>query len=150
MVERLDERFPGLRTSAFRLTSPTTRDYNCIAWAANDATRWWWPDPDPDNDAVYWPPNVPIEEAAHAFAAAFATLGYAACSGEVFEPGFEKVALFAIGSVPTHAARQLPNGRWTSKLGRSEDIEHELNAVSGAAYGAVVLFLKRATNASTP
>jgi hypothetical protein len=150
MVERIEERFPGLQTSPFRVTSPATRDYNCIAWAAGDTTRWWWPDPDPDNDAVYWPSNIPIEETTGAFAAALATLGYAPCSGDEFEPGFEKVALFATGTVPAHAARQLPSGRWTSKLGRSEDIEHELNAVSGAAYGTVVQVFKRATNAGRP
>jgi hypothetical protein len=74
---------------------------------------------------------------------AFATLCYGPSSGEDFEPGFEKVALFARGNVPTHAARQLANGRWTSKLGLREDIEHDLHAVSGDAYGAVVLVLKR-------
>jgi hypothetical protein len=42
-----------------------------------------------------------------------------------------------------HAARQLPGGRWTSKLGNREDIEHDLNAVSGEAYGTVVMVLKR-------
>ena len=51
MVEPIDAIFPGLRNSAYRVTSPAARDYNCIAWAAGDATRWWWPDPDPDNDA---------------------------------------------------------------------------------------------------
>jgi hypothetical protein len=75
MVERIEERFPGLQTSPFRVTSPATRDYNCIAWAAGDTTRWWWPDPDPDNDAVYWPSNIPIEETTGAFAAALATPG---------------------------------------------------------------------------
>ena len=45
--------------------------------------------------------------------------------------------------VPTHAARQMPSGRWTSKLGFREDIEHDLHAVSGDLYGTVVLLLKR-------
>jgi hypothetical protein len=79
--------------------------------------------------------------------ATFTTLGYVPCSGEGPEPGFEKVALFARDGVPTHAARQLLNGRWTSKLGLREDIEHDLHAVSGELYGSVVLFLKRVTTA---
>lgn len=143
MVERIESRFPGLRTSPFRVTSPAMRDYNCVAWAAGDTARWWWPDPNPDDDASFWPPGIPREETVAAFVAAFATLGYAPGSGEELEPGFVKVALFASGAVPTHAARQLPNGRWTSKLGLREDIEHDLHAVSGDAYGPVVRILKR-------
>ncbi|MCG8587287.1 MAG: hypothetical protein MI757_21490 [Pirellulales bacterium] len=44
----------------------------------------------------------------------------------------------------THAARQLPDGRWTSKLGKAEDIEHDsANDVAGGLYGEVVEFMKR-------
>jgi len=151
MVEGLEARFPGLRTSPFRVTSPPSRDYNCVAWAAGDKAHWWWPDPDTDNDIPYWPAGVLREETVHAFVAAFATLGYAPAAGEEPEPGFEKVALFAKDNVPTHVARQLPNGRWTSKLGQREDIEHDLHAVSGEAYGTVVFVLKRqATSQNTP
>jgi hypothetical protein len=79
-----------------------------------------------------------------AFRAAFATLGYAVCAGAEPESGFEKVALFAgAHGVPTHAARQLPSGRWTSKLGELEDIEHALHDLTGLVYGSVVLVLKR-------
>ena len=45
---------------------------------------------------------------------------------ESLEPGFEKVALYALGGVPKHAARQLSSGRWSSKLGDLEDVEHTL------------------------
>jgi hypothetical protein len=142
MVKRIDAIFPGLRTTLFDVTSPATREYNCIAWAAGDAARWWWPDPDPDA-AVYWPSFVPLEETLNAFVAAFATLGYVPCSGEHVENGFEKVALFVADGAPTHAARQRANGRWTSKLGFQEDIEHDLHALSGDEYGTVALLLKR-------
>ncbi len=140
MVEPIKAIFPGLSDSAFQVTSLATRTYNCIAWAAGDTSRWWWPD---HYDSVYWPPGVAMEETVDAFVATFATVGYAACSTEEAEPGFERVALFAKAGVPKHAARQLPSGRWTSKLGLREDIEHDLHAVSGDLYGAVVCFLKR-------
>jgi hypothetical protein len=56
----------------------------------------------------------------------------------------EKVALFADpAGIPTHAARQLASGQWTSKLGQAEDIEHELRALEGEIYGVVALILKR-------
>jgi len=53
------------------------------------------------------------------------------------------VAVFGIGAELTHAARQLDDGTWTSKLGSLEDITHELQALEGADYGHVVLFMKR-------
>jgi hypothetical protein len=143
MVEPIDELFPGLTKSGFLVTSPATRDYNCIAWAADDTTRWWWPDRDPNNDAIFWPESVVAEETLDAFLAVFTLLGYAEGCDEALESGFEKVALFANAGVPTHAARQLPSGLWTSKLGLREDIQHELHALSGAEYGAVVLIMKR-------
>ena len=146
MVDRLDDLFPALRGTGFLVTSPRSRDYNCIAWAAGDTAVWWWPDPDPDNDAIHWPAGVPREETRAAFVAAFATPGYQPCPTEDQEPGWEKVALFAgPDDVPTHAARQLPSGRWTSKLGFLEDIEHALHDLEGVWYGTVVQVLKRPT-----
>jgi hypothetical protein len=49
-----------------------------------------------------------------------------------------------VDGTPTHAARQLPDGTWTSKLGISEDIQHALDDLAGAVYRAVVQILKRA------
>jgi hypothetical protein len=70
-------------------------------------------------------------------------LGYLACNYDQPEAGHEKIALFALASVPKHAGRQLPNGRWTSKIGRMEDIEHSLHDLTGMVYGSVVLVMKR-------
>jgi hypothetical protein len=144
MVERIECLFPGLQNSGFQITSQASKDYNCIAWAAGDDKQWWWPDSDPDNDAVYWPSGVVREETLAAFVAAYATLGYVLCDKDEVEPGHEKIAVFAyLDSFPTHAARQLPTGRWTSKLGSREDIEHALHDLAGERYGVVVQILKR-------
>jgi len=35
--------FPRLTPGNHRITSPPTPDYNCIAWANGDTTRWWQP-----------------------------------------------------------------------------------------------------------
>jgi len=44
----------------------------------------------------------------------------------------------------THAARQLPDGKWTSKLGQLEDITHgTTDVIEGGDYGEVVQFMKR-------
>src|SRR5262249_38721988 len=78
----------------------------------------------------------------------FATLGYVVWQDGSLEPVYEKVALFADDlDHPTHVARQLPSGRWTSKLGRAEDIEHDLHELEGALYGGVVLRTQRRPDA---
>ncbi len=114
----LETLFPGLRGSGHQITSPPCDGYNCIAWAAGPANThgWWWPFGDPAK--TYWPPQVPREETLDAFRQLFALLQYSVCDDDALEPGYEKVALFADDlGVPLHAARQLPDGRWTSKLG---------------------------------
>jgi hypothetical protein len=141
MVAHLDAIFPGLQGQAYQVQSPPTLGYNCIAWAAGDSQNWWWPDEDGQDT---WPAGVARAETLEAFRDAFAALGYVACDREDLEPGFEKIALYATAqAVPKHATRQLANGRWTSKLGGLEDIEHELHDLSGAAYGTVVQVMKR-------
>jgi hypothetical protein len=93
---------------------------------------------------VFWPAGVARAETPDAFRSLFASLGYSDCASEVPEPGFEKVALFTNDqATPTHAARQKNDGRWTSKLGECEDIEHNLRDLEGELYGSVVLVMKR-------
>jgi hypothetical protein len=141
MTDELFDDFPGLRTEFFRRTSPSTPDYNCIAWAAEDALNWWEPD---SIGAYYWPADVPRVVSLEAFQKAYGTLGYHVCPDAAFEPGFEKVAVYASSTgEPTHAARQLPNGRWTSKLGQDVDIEHTLDGLISDVYGAPAVYLRR-------
>ena len=138
------ELLPNLNSGNHRITSPRKNRYNCIAWAANVDTQWWWP-----TRKGFWPPGIPREETLSAFLAAFATLGYEECRNGSLEHGYEKVALYARRNenndlVPTHAARQLRDGRWTSKLGSQEDIEHlEVENVNGPSYGSAVKFMRR-------
>ena len=113
-------------------------DYSCISWAADNGTRWWWP------RDYYWPADCACEETIEAFVEAFSTLGYSPSENELHVEGVEKVAIYAIDDTPTHAARQLGNGWWTSKLGSSFDICHTLKGLQGSSdYGDVVLFLER-------
>jgi hypothetical protein len=142
MSERLKAAFPGLLTTPFQVTSPADPNYNCIAWAVNSTTDWWWP---LESDRrTCWPAGAPREVSIDAFVAALVIIGYTVCSNDSVEQGSEKIALFAdANNVPTHAARQLTTGRWTSKLGQSEDIQHDLRALEGHIYGAVAVILKR-------
>jgi len=130
--------FPRLTPENHRISSPLSTDYNCIAWSAHDTDHWWQP-------GVYWPIETSTSDyGIAALMRVFQSLGYDLCEGYPLEEGFEKVALYGSNQFYTHAARQLPNGKWTSKLGASEDIEHEQpEDVAGGIYGQVVMFMKR-------
>lgn len=116
--------------------------YNCIAWAADDKSQNWWPHPWDDKD-YYWPDGVARTNDMVAFEAGYATLGFSKCDGPEQEDGFTKIAVFAKGGEPKHAARLVRDGVWTSKLGELDDIEHSLNALGGSDYGEPVLFMKK-------
>jgi hypothetical protein len=149
MVNVLEQTFPGLAKGDYRISSPQAKRYNCIAWATGDSGKWWWPGQNVEEE--YWPPTLARVETLDAFRQAFASLGFVACQGTELELGFEKIAFLANNNgEPTHAARQLPSGRWTSKLGFLEDIEHVLHDLEGTEYGAVVLVMKRLLAAAAP
>jgi hypothetical protein len=136
---------PYLTADNSRPTSKETKTYNCIAWAAGENYRNWWPDP---LGVGYWPLGVPRELSIGAFVQAYETKGFRLCIGGTLEVGIEKVAIYGKrtidGTIPTHAALQLPSGNWTSKLGRFEDIEHaDIDAVNGPCYGSVVYYMSR-------
>ena len=79
--------------------------------------------------------------------AAFSTKRYLPCETGDLEDGFEKIAIYADSSTqtPKHAAHQLRDGSWESKLGSGIDIIHEsLAELFGPTYGDEVHFLKRA------
>jgi len=136
------ELFPNRQEKGYDLTSPETPFYNCIAWAAGDTARWWWPDP---NDQYYWPAGIPRHETLQAFILLFKNIGYTVCEDAKYEDAFEKVAIYVddLTGKPTHAARQVAYGRWTSKLGNLVDIEHDINGVSGRRYGSIAAVMKR-------
>jgi hypothetical protein len=126
--------------------TPRLKGYNCIAFAAGDKSRRWWPHP--NKFAFYGPEHLPREvpgaETLPNFINAFAFLGYSCCQHGTLEKGTEKVVIFLKNGHPTHAARQLENGLWTSKCGNSEDIHHKtLEAVEGRVYGKAHTFLHR-------
>jgi hypothetical protein len=138
----LESIFPALAVDGYALSSPDSPAYNCIAWAVGESHRWWEP-------GIYWPVQVGNDLAA--LVRLFASLGYDPCEDEVLESGYEKVALYA-GELDdwTNAARQLPDGWWTSKLGQGADIVHRSpQALEGSAYGQVRAIMKRATTTIT-
>jgi len=173
-LQHLEFGFKNLASAGYEETSkwtgrfPRPGAYNCIAWAAGDPNKdhWWWPDSN-----GYWLSWIkPREVKVFCFIRSFRWLGYRICPNSRREWGFEKVALYAIHEnrcpmplpnslqdleqfwEPTHMARQLPDGDWTSKCGGNEDITHyTLDALesyglrygSGDEYGCPVVYMKR-------
>jgi hypothetical protein len=135
--------FPRLLPGSYRITSPATPDYNCLAWAVGETNRFWGV-----SRGRFWPADLPENNeqvlALPTLERAFATYGFVRSADGFLVEGVEKIALYANDAGWTHAARQLADGRWTSKLGRLVDIEHDTpEAVGGGAYGEVILFLQR-------
>jgi hypothetical protein len=138
--EWMRHHFPNLHGGDFEETSIETDEYNCIAYAAGDDGNWWWPHPD-----GYWPDGVPMVETVDAFIQAFRTRNFELCNNGDVDPQYEKIAIYAdnLGN-PKHAAKQLPSGKWSSKLGISWDISHDAyQGVEGKIYGIVVQFMRR-------
>src|SRR5213595_2734466 len=84
--------FPLL--SSFEVTSPPSKRYNCIAWAAGEDHLWWWP------HGPYWPEGVAKDETIEAFSLAYRRLGYAPCESIELEQGLLKIALYAGSEKP--------------------------------------------------
>jgi hypothetical protein len=134
--------FPKL--VAWVKTSEATRRYNCIAWAMGDVTRFWWPQVGSFSSGTYWPHGIPGAETVAAFLKVFRLVGYRPCANGDLEEGVEKVAIYALGGLVKHAARQLPDGQWTSKLGGGLDITHAtVGELEAGTYGTVVQYACR-------
>jgi hypothetical protein len=74
--------------------------------------------------------------------------GYKETDSGKYQRGFEKIAIYARkDGKPSHVARQVGSGRWTSKLGRGADIEHDnLDRLAGDSkdeYGSIAKILVR-------
>jgi hypothetical protein len=144
--------FPQLRRGDYRVTSDEDEKYNCIAHAAGRDDSWRWP-ADPEIEGVHWPRGVELEETLEAFIHAYETEDYVVCQRRDLEVGVEKIAIYIdADGIPTHAARQLVDGWWTSKLGGWEDIQHETlealeadddEARQGLGYGKVAVIMRR-------
>ena len=138
--------FPGLRNSTFKITSSPDFTYNCVAWVIGITNEWW----EPRYREGTWPDHIPQERTVAAAILALANVSYEECGDGRIEENVEKVAIYGARDQFLHVAKQLPSGRWSSKLGRAWDIEHELEALTSTAnlggpvqYGEVVAYMRR-------
>ncbi len=143
-IEDIEQDFPDLETCEWSVTSEADEGYNCVAWAVHDTQQFW----DPNLIGVrgyYWPPGVPRGDSLNSWIRAFEMNSYKVCENGAPEPGVEKIALYVDNNnIPQHVARQLPDGDWTSKLGKGEDIKHHsLEGLEGDLYGKAAIFMMR-------
>lgn len=75
---------------------------------------------------------------------AYESVGFVICADGSQEEGVEKIAIYSVGDEYMHAALQLASGKWTSKMGPDEDIEHDApENLTGPCFGQVTAFMKR-------
>jgi hypothetical protein len=149
----IKQTFENLKDGEFKKTSSCDPRYNCIAHAAWDCRRKWWPMPQEYvNNDRHWPKEAPPEETEEAFIIAFGLDGYEPCDSAELEEGYEKVALYVSDKAtltspkgtPTHMARQLPCGKWTTKAGDEWDFIHDTpEGVQGKTYGVLKGIMRR-------
>lgn len=143
-AEKIEFYFPLLKGGVgYRDTSEETIVYNCLSWALGIA--WIRYDPQPKCAGYYWFPGVPRKWDEPTIRFLFEKHGYALDNNYDLEEGYEKVVFYSdANGVPKHFARQLPNGKWTSKLGDLNDIEHDtLQSLAIPRYGNPGIVLKR-------
>lgn len=94
----------------------------------------------------YWPDYAPQEDTLYSWTIVFEHHGYRICDGAELEEGIEKVAIYVNTADvrPAHVARQKACGKWTSKIGKGEDIEHDnLEGLEGDFFGKVMRVMGR-------
>ena len=130
--------FPKLSSEGLAIKDKPSERYNCIAYAAGDTAKWWWPD-----GINYWPTWATLDNRIESLNEAFAGLGYEQCQNSDAEEGYQKVALYEVGGKFLHAAVQMPNGLWRSKMGQGPVIEHRSpESLSGGMYGEVTAYMR--------
>ena len=134
------KRWPNLTGENHLITSPASEDYNCIAWAYEVSDKRMWPGT-PD---YYWPSKLAGVDEIGTLIQLYLDNGYENSKSGELEEGYKKIAIYVNQEGPQHAALQLESGRWTSKLGGMQDIEHDtLVGLEGALYGKATVFLRK-------
>jgi hypothetical protein len=142
--------YPSLIESSHLITSGPTDKYNCAAWVERDLTHWYEP-------GLYWPDGLPQPDGLddlHCYVALFELWDYEGCAEPDYEPGFLKIAIYAIGSRFCHVAKQIRGSDWSSKGGGLHDFRHgTLDALypSGIMENArPTMFMRRPDDGTDP
>jgi hypothetical protein len=139
----IDDRFPKLASSGYGITSAATESYNCVAWVLRDIAQWW----APDLSGAAWMSGANGETEIEAYIALFSFHGFERCDDDELVESVEKIAIYGDDEFFDHVAFQLPDGRWSSKLGELNDIKHDtLDGLAGSGYfeySEMIQFMQR-------
>lgn len=138
-----DVHFPALKGGkGYQKTSESSTDYNCLSWVlgidwVNYATD--------ELPGYFWFPGVARVWEMATIRQIVEKHSYIECDSFELEEGYEKIVFYVDDSgSPEHFSRQLPTGKWTSKLGGLWDIEHdELDSIAIPEYGTPKVVFKR-------
>ena len=134
---------PNIVGKYIRTSDPSIK-YNCLVYAVR--VEWGWFEPPNHLPGYYWPPGIDPEWNDRTVKQVLARFGYNEISDSPEpEDGYDKIAIYGDKDGPTHFARQLPNGNWSSKLGELIDVEHTtLECLVGDDhYGNLLYYAKR-------
>lgn len=124
----------------FKILSPFSFQYNCIAFAMGLTDRW----VDNSNIPWHWWPPVEKGDSIEHLRDAFQYFGFEECGmDDTIDELYDKVALYHIANKWKHAARIVADGIYHSKFGESYDGCHSSGNVLQAQYGTVCLIMRR-------
>ena len=142
------EEFPLARAGDIVTDSEMTPEYNCVGWALHLKRSVIWPD---DDQQHQWAPDLPRRPDKDIFCAFFEKMGFSECNDENFEQSREKIAIYSRGNEVLHVARQLRDGRWTSKLGPLADVLHPTAlSISDGWFGVLAILMSREWTGGPP
>jgi len=133
--KQIHNHFPNLKKGEnFTFTSLQTEDYNCVAWAC-----------DVDDEWIQFYEERKLVINVDRYIQHFSNLGYTITENRALVAGVQKIAIYKDNEGNfKHVAKQLPSGKWTSKLGDWEDIEHDSpEALLGRSYGTQLIFMEK-------
>src|ERR1035437_2064766 len=129
--------FPNLiQGKNFEFTSGQTDEYNCVAWATELTADW---------VQFIYDEIGNYDNNVQKYIKYFTELGFIKTENSQFVKDVQKIAIYANENKDfVHVARQLNNGKWTSKLGEWEDIEHTtLEVLAGDSYGNPYIIMEK-------
>ena len=141
----IEERLPNI-VGHYEETSKATINYNCLSWAVEITDTFL--DPQARCVGYSWPDGAEREWTIAGCRQVLARYGYIEeCGDGGFEDECVKVAMYVDEhGTPTHFARQIHGGKWTSKLGDLIDVVHDnLSCIEGhdcEHYGTAKYFFK--------
>jgi hypothetical protein len=139
---RRELNFPNLKLANFSYESLRDEDYNCVAWIHGAE----WIDEIEDAWVQFKDDYGNWDVSLNRYIQYFREFGYEVCQNKFLEDGYLKIALYFDnkGNEFKHVARQLPDGKWASKLGDWEDIIHEnIEVLLGKLYGNDLLIMQK-------